>query len=1095
MSASNCAACGFANPPGALYCGSCGAGLGRPCPSCGTLAGAGLAFCTACGAVLEDEGPTEQAEERKIVTVVFVDLVGFTGRAERLDPEDVRGVLSPYHARAKAELERFSGTVEKFIGDAVMAVFGAPVAHEDDAERAVRAALAVRDAIAELNAADPALELAVRVGAATGEALVHVNARPELGEALAAGDVLNTASRLQSGAPVNGVLVDGATHRATTDAIEYAEAEPVAAKGKSQPVPVWVAIAPRARLGVDIAFRGGAALVGRGAELDSLRDALARAQRERSAQLVTLVGVPGIGKSRLVYELWAQIEADRDLYAFWRQGRCLPYGDGVSFWALGEMVKAQAGILESDGAGAAEAKLRAAVENVIADQAEAGWVEGHLRPLAGLAGPLEPGGDHGNEAMAAWRRFFEALAEQRPVVLVFEDLHWADDGLLDFVDHLAEWTTDVPLLVLCTARPELLDKRPGWGGGKRNATTISLSPLSDEDTARLVEALTGMANEELIARAGGNPLYAEEYSRMLAQAEDELPLPDSVQGIIAARLDTLPPEEKSLAQDASVLGKLFWVGELRHVAGVSDPELDERLHALERKEFVRRERRSSVAGETAYVFRHALVRDVAYGQIPRSRRVEKHRMAAEWIESLAGDRREDLADVVAHHYLSALELARSAAREEGDLAERSRRALREAGDRAANLHAFAAAARFYGDALALTADHDPERPRLLLAHGRALFHGAQRGADALAEAAEELLDAGALEEAAEAQIMLGELSWLEGRPDESLRHFEGALGLVEREAATPARTLAQAALARFYMNANEAEPAIQLGLTALAEAESLELDELRAHALTTVGVARTMLGDEQGLEDLRRSIEIAESLNSAEVVRACNNLASMLVHHGRLRDAFELYDRGRREARRFGDSRALRWFAVEAMYEAYWRGEWDEAVAAAATFLGEIDGTPTLQEVGARLVRARIRLANGEIGGALEDSAQALDFARDARDPQNLLPAAAVRARVLAEAQCPEEARALVAELFDHWSRHAQEPPSFWTADLAFAVLALKATLDAPEGAPATPWLEAARALAEGRPVDAAPAYRAIGSWPDEDAALRLVGTAAASPS
>jgi predicted ATPase len=480
-----------------------------------------------------------------------------------------------------------------------------------------------------------------------------------------------------------------------------------------------------------------------------LRDALARARRERTAQLVTLVGVPGIGKSRLVYELWATLEANPEL-VYWRQGRSLPYGDGVSFWALGEMMKAQAGILESDGAEAAEEKLHEAVAHVLADPEEAGWIEGHLRPLVGLTGE-SPGSDHRGESFAAWRRFLEAMAEQHPVVLVFEDLHWADEGLLEFVDHLVDWAADVPLLVVCTARPELLERRAGWGGGKRNVATLSLAPLSDEHTSELVETLVGELHPELVAHAGGNPLYAEEYARMLAQSGngDILALPDSVQGIIAARLDTLPLEEKALVQDAAVLGKVFWVGELRHVAGLTGSTVDEHLHALERKEFIRRERRSSVAGEAAYVFRHSLVRDVAYGQIPRARRAEKHRLAAEWIESLAGDRREDLADVVAHHYSSALELARAAGQDTDELAERARFALREAGDRAAALSALEAAERFYGEALTLWPEDDPERPHLLLRYGRVLHpHG--RGEEVLALASEELLDAGDREAAAEA---------------------------------------------------------------------------------------------------------------------------------------------------------------------------------------------------------------------------------------------------------------------------------------------------------------------------------------------------------
>ncbi|MGH3046085.1 MAG: AAA family ATPase, partial [Gaiellaceae bacterium] len=427
MSSPECAACGFANRPGALFCGSCGAQLGQSCPECGEVLAAGLAYCTACGSELEaapDAPPI--AEERKIVTVLFADLVGFTGRAERLDPEDVRGLLAPYHARLKQELERHGGTVEKFIGDAVVALFGAPLAHEDDPERAVRAALAVREAIGELNAADPSLGLRVRIGVTTGEAMVTLGARPSAGEGMAAGDVVNVAARLQAAAPPGGILVDETTHRATERSIDYRTAEAVQAKGKTAPVPVWEVVASRGRLGVDIAFRGGATLVGRRQELDLLLDALARAQRERAPQLVTLVGVPGIGKSRLLWELYSTLSGDPSVFVKWRQGRSLPYGEGVSFWALGEMVKSQAGILESDDADAAGEKLASAVSAALGEPEEARWVLRHLRPLVGLGSTQGAGRE---ETFTAWRRFFEALAEQRPLLLVFEDVHWADDGL------------------------------------------------------------------------------------------------------------------------------------------------------------------------------------------------------------------------------------------------------------------------------------------------------------------------------------------------------------------------------------------------------------------------------------------------------------------------------------------------------------------------------------------------------------------------------------------------------------------------------------------------------------------------------------------
>jgi predicted ATPase/class 3 adenylate cyclase len=1078
MSGEACPACGAENPVSALFCGRCGSRVGRKCPVCAAVVAPDVAFCTSCGASLE---PTARAatEERKMVSVLFADLVGFTARAERLDPEEVRGLLAPYHASVRAELERFGGTMEKFIGDAAVALFGAPLAHEDDPERAVRAALAVREATGDLGAA-------VRIGITTGEALVTRDARPLEGEGMAAGDVVNTAARLQAAAPEGGILVDTATYNATEHAIEYREAEPVEAKGKADPVPVWEVVAPRARLGVDIAFRGAAALVGRDEELDALRDAFSRAGRERTVQLVTLVGMPGIGKSRLVYELWAGIESNPEL-VYWRQGRSLPYGDGVSFWALGEMMKAQAGILESDSAEGAERKLHETVTHAVADSTEAAWIEGHLRPLVGLSGETL-GVDRRGEAFAAWRGFFEALAEQRPLVLVFEDVQWADEGLLEFIDHLVDWASDVPLLVACTARPELLERRAGWGGGKRNAATISLSPLSDDDTATLVEALVGDLHPELVAHAGGNPLYAEEYARMQAQSGNggALALPDTVQGIIAARLDTLPIEEKSLVQDAAVLGKVFWVGELAHVAEIPRSTLDAQLRVLERKEFIRRERRSSVARETAYVFRHALLRDVAYSQIPRGRRAEKHRLAAEWIQSLGGDRREDLADVVAHHYSSALELARATGQDVTGLAESARLALHEAGDRAASLNAFAAAKRFYGSALDLWPEDDPAYPQLLFRYGRARFFSEDEGEDSLARAAEELLDAGDPASASEAETLVGELRWIEGDRDRAFEHFEGAAALLADEPASRSKAYVLGNHARFLMTADEAERSIAIGFEAFQMAHELGLEDVEAQVLSTIGVARVIIGDLGGRLDLERAIEIAERINSPEVIRGYNNLATTHAALGDLMRAFELYALATRAAERFGRIRALRWLEAERMDEFYWRGRWDEALMLADQFVEQAErGLLHHSEVDARLTRARIRLAREDSAGALEDSARALAFARRVRDPQTLFPALAFNARMLLVANDPEGAAEHATMLLDAWAEVGVTSAAFWLADLAVVLADLNRAQDLERACKAyvqipTRWLDAALAVVQGRDLEAAGTYAGIGSLPDE---------------
>src|SRR5256714_419195 len=622
------------------------------CPNCGQENPAGARFCFSCGKPF-DEAPAR--EERKVITVVFADLVGFTSRAEQMDPEDVRALLAPYHQRLRNELERFGGTVEKFIGDAVVALFGAPTAHEDDPERAVRAALAIRDWVTEEEA-----ELRLRIAVNTGEALIALGARPSQGEGMASGDVVNTAARLQSAAPVNGVLVGETTYRASRHVIDYREAAPVDAKGKTEPVRVWEAVAARSRVGSE-AVSTRAPLVGRVRELDQLVAAFERARQERSTQQVTLVGVPGIGKSRLVAELLAHVDALEEI-VFWRHGRSLPYGEGAAFWALGEMVKAQAGILESDAPDDVARKLREAVAQHVEESGRA-WVEGNARALVGLGGDKDVGGTR-EESFSAWRRFLESLAEHRSLVLVFEDLHWAGDELLDFVDELPEWIEDAPLLVLCTARPELLDRRPGWGGGKRNATTISLSPLASDETAQLIAALLDRpvlpaeTQTELLLRSGGNPLYAEQFARMLSEGGGVGDaLPETVQGIIAARLDSLVDDEKRLLQDAAVLGKVFWAGSLAAVTGAERETGEDQLRSPGRKEVVGRERASSVEWELEYAFNHVLRRDVAYGQIPRSERAGKHRRAAAWIESLG--RSDDQAELLAHHYLSALELVRA----------------------------------------------------------------------------------------------------------------------------------------------------------------------------------------------------------------------------------------------------------------------------------------------------------------------------------------------------------------------------------------------------------------------------------------------------
>jgi class 3 adenylate cyclase/tetratricopeptide (TPR) repeat protein len=682
------------------------------CPSCGRENPEGFQFCGFCTAPLTEQ-PVSVQEERKVVSVLFCDLVGFTAASDSVDPEDVRARIRPYHQRLREVIERFGGTVEKFVGDAVMAVFGAPVAHEDDAERAVRAGLRILEAIEELNAEDASLSLQVRVGINTGEAVVALGARPEEGEGFVTGDVVNTASRLQGVAPVGGVAVSEQTYRVTERIFDYEPLEPVTVKGKAKPLPIWRPLRARARFGSEVTRSHAAPLVGRELERQLLLGTFERSATQQSCQLVTVVGEPGVGKSRLCAELFAHVEEWPGLVR-WRQGRCLPYGEGIAFWALGEIVKAECGILESDSPQVAEAKLGRAIPEGERDRP---WLLARLGPLVGIPG--EPAAQE--ESFTAWRRFLEGWATGGPAVVVVEDLHWADPALLSFLEHLADWAEGVPLLVLCTARPELHEQHPTWAAGLRNATTINLAPLTDEETAQLVSSLLERAvlpaetQQQLLERAGGNPLYAEEFVRLLADRggpDGEVEVPGSVQALIAARLDTLTPDRKSLLQDASVVGKVFWAGALTTMGEREPAEVEQALHELARKELVRPSRTSAMEGEAEYGFWHALVRDVAYGQIPRAGRAERHQRAAAWIEEKAGERVEDLADLLAHHYQTALELNQAAGQpHDPQLQEQAVRYLGLAGERALGLDVERAEQNL-SRALELTADTDPQRPRL-----------------------------------------------------------------------------------------------------------------------------------------------------------------------------------------------------------------------------------------------------------------------------------------------------------------------------------------------------------------------------------------------
>jgi class 3 adenylate cyclase/tetratricopeptide (TPR) repeat protein len=969
------------------------------CPSCGKELPGAFPFCPFCATPLTGRPAASVQEERKVVSVLFCDLVGFTATSEAADPEDVRARIRPYHARLRQEIERYGGTVEKFIGDAVMAVFGAPVAHEDDAERAVRAGLRILEAIEELNAQDPALSLQVRVGINTGEAVVALGARPEEGEGIVTGDVVNTASRLQGAAPVNGVAVSEQTYRATERVFDYEQLEPVQVKGKAEPLVLFHPLAARARFGSDLTRTHATPLVGRDLEKPLLIGTFERSAQQRSCQLVTIVGEPGVGKSRLCAELFSYIE-DRPGIVRWRQGRCLPYGEGIAFWALGEIVKAECGILESDSHEGAKRKLEQTLPRGDPDLA---WLGARLAPLVGL--PSEPTSQE--ESFAAWRRVLENWAEGRETVLVFEDLHWADEALLAFLEHLAEWAEGVPLLLLCTARPELYEQHPGFGTHARNAQRINLPRLTDEETARLVSTLLERAvlpaetQQALLERAGGNPLYAEEFVRLLAdhgERSGAADVPESVQALIAARLDTLSPERKSLLQDAAVLGKVFWAGALADMGSVEQREVEQALHALAQKELVRPARSSSMSGEAEYGFWHVLVRDVCYAQIPRAARAARHRAAAAWIEGKVAERAEDLADVLAYHYLSALELARAAGRtaEATELEASAIRYLALAGERALGLDV-ERAEQHLARALELAHADRSERASLLERWATAA-HQLGRLQDARAA----WLDAASLyrshgEAVATGRVLSKGVTTLWALGDPRRRDVMAeAIAVLEAEPAGRELMAAYGELAGFHLVNEELGAAIDAAERALELATMLR-QPAPGRALGFRGLARCFTGDRGGFDDLHQALE-----RSVEESRS----RDAAVHHAHLAQATAMYDgpdaamRASRDGVAFCERRGIAEFGVtiaaQSVSFVLELGRSEDAIQEAELLAVQAEPMGNFNALNsARSVQLRVLAQRGDGGEAVAVAEQLASRARETGIPSELPPALLAAAEVL----------------------------------------------------------------------------------------------------
>jgi class 3 adenylate cyclase/tetratricopeptide (TPR) repeat protein len=638
----------------------------RTCASCGGENPENAKFCLHCGAALEETAAPARME-RKYATALFADLVGSTTLAEQQDPEIVQSVVGRTFDRLSAEIERYGGHLEKFMGDAVLAVFGIPKSHEDDPERAVRAALEMLAVLSELNrgfATEGKPQLAMRIGIEAGEVLVDLERATGSRDRMLTGDAVNVAARLQSAAEPGHIVVGPSVYAAVKDVIQLTELAPLTLKGKAEPVPAWNALSvPAKRRGERPALGLQSTLIGRDEELTVLKQTLHRVESEGRPALVTLIGPAGVGKSRLVHELSMHVEGLPQTF-YWRAGRCLAYGN-TSYSALADAVKAHCEVLEDDPADVALEKTTRAVVELFGDD-----------DLAPLLAALVTAADrvHSRESLfEAWRRFLERMAARYPLVLVLEDIHWADDGLLDFIEHAADWAQG-PVMLLTLARPELLERRPTWGGGKRNAASIYLEPLTpDEDAAMVDDLLPGEISDELrkliVDRAEGNPLYTEEIVRMLidrgviratdasrwevAATVADVDVPRSIQGLIAARLDGLPDEEKALLQDAAVVGRTFWLGSLAALAHVDPGVIREALGRLRVKELIVPHEPSSFRDEPEFSFHHSLLRDGAYDSLPKSLRAAKHEAVAAWGAERAGDRVDEIAELIATHRLEA----------------------------------------------------------------------------------------------------------------------------------------------------------------------------------------------------------------------------------------------------------------------------------------------------------------------------------------------------------------------------------------------------------------------------------------------------------
>jgi class 3 adenylate cyclase/tetratricopeptide (TPR) repeat protein len=1031
-----CPSCDTENEPGRKFCGECGSPLASICASCGTSNSPGNKFCGECGAALKTieagsrtsnppmaEPATRRpaaASERRLVSVLFADLVGFTARSESKDPEEVRELLTSYFDVCRTLIARYGGTVEKFIGDAVMAVWGTPVATEDDAERAVRAALELTAAVSTLGEEANAPDLKARAGVCTGEVAVTIGAE---GQGMVAGDLVNTASRVQAEAEPGSVLVGEATRRATQGSVVYDDAGAHELKGKAEPMRLWRAVRVVAgSRGILKSVGLEAPFVGRDRELRLIKDLFHSSATEGTAQLVSVLGVAGLGKSRLVWEFFKYIDGLADM-TFWHRGRCLAYGEGVTYWALAEMVKSRARILEDEEPGPASTKLHKVVEDLVPDPEEQRWIEPRLAHLLGLE---ERTVRDREELFSAWRLFFERMSERDPTVLVFEDLHWADPSLIDFIEHLLDWSRSRRIFVLTFARPELMDRFPGWGGGKRNFTSISLDPLPDTAMVRmlsgLVPGLPDELRERILERAEGVPLYAVETVRMLLDREllvqegsvyrptgpiDTLEVPESLQALISARLDGLSVDERRLLQDASVIGKTFSREALSAVSGEPEDAVDLVVSALVRKEVLGAQVDPFSPERGQYGFLQDLIRKVAYETLSKRDRKARHLAAAAFLET-TGDE-EDAVEVVAAHYVEAYRVSPEA---DDALAikTKARQQLIRAGDRAASLAAREEAQRYFEQAAEL-ADEELEKASLIERAGEmALGRGRGEVARRLLESALKMFqEGGHPRPAARVSARLAETDWIGGRLDEAVARMEDAFKVLEAD--EPGEDLATLAaqLGRLHFFRGEHGAALERVDFALRISEALVLPEVLSQSLNTKGIVALSSGlPEEALALIGHALKVAldHDLSSA-ALRAYLNMAETLGQRDRYEEGLDLYRDALVLARRVGDRFWERQCLAEAPYALFMVGRWQEALDHAAEIPEEEMGGADV--LGILMALPTIHTSRGSV----EDAERVIELFRDyegSEDVQEVSAHAAAKGMVRLHEGKYEEALALAEE-------------------------------------------------------------------------------------